>query len=325
MAAHVVLFPGQNQALQRVAQQLQGHPSVTLVASANAALWQVRRLRPDIIVADAQPPDMKAIELMEIATLMVPNARVIFCGPESQELLQFIEGTRAQLIRLGTAVDQQVWQVYTAMGTRPPVAAGQRDARAAAPVGPAIPPVVAAGREPVTEMGRGQPLVQRRDGGAAPVQRGRQAPPSAPEAPATQGWIPRGAATVVDAEQMATVQKLLEGLAAEVAAQSVLLLDTSGMRLAEVGVAPPVLAHLIGPLLATSFSTEAELARLLHDQEPSALHLYEGARYEVFSFNVGYGYILTIIFDKQVAGVKVGSVWVFAKRASRQLQAILEK
>lgn len=117
---------------------------------------------------------------------------------------------------------------------------------------------------------------------------------------------------------------MLTTLATDVGAQAVLLSDMAGMVLLRVGSVANILPEILGPLLATNFSASIELSRQLRDQEPNALYLHEGARYDIYAFNVGYRFILTLIFDKEVGSSKLGSVWVYAKRVTRQLQQMLE-
>lgn len=124
---------------------------------------------------------------------------------------------------------------------------------------------------------------------------------------------------------MAVIRKLLEKLAADISAISVLLSDMSGMRLLEIGAAPQAFGPAVEPLLATAFSTAAQIARQLKEQESRTLFLQEGARYDIYVFNVGQRFILTLIFDKNVNAGKLGTVWIYAKQATRHLQATLEK
>ncbi|GAC1646570.1 MAG: hypothetical protein NVS4B8_18820 [Herpetosiphon sp.] len=130
---------------------------------------------------------------------------------------------------------------------------------------------------------------------------------------------------VIRPPQMTAITSVLEGLAGEVGAQSVVMTDTVGMVLLQVGEVSALMLQVVGPLLATSFSTATELSRQLREQDCNSMYLHEGTRFDIYAFNVGYRFLLTLVFDKQAGPSKLGSVWVYAKRATRQLMTILEK
>lgn len=129
---------------------------------------------------------------------------------------------------------------------------------------------------------------------------------------------------VILPQQLSVLNKLLEILAKEVGAQCVLLSDPAGMVLVQWGALPSVVMEMTGPLLATSFSTANQLARHLQEQDSSAVYIHEGSRYDIYAFNISYRVILILMFDKRVNPGKLGTVWVYAKRAMKQLQQILK-
>jgi predicted regulator of Ras-like GTPase activity (Roadblock/LC7/MglB family) len=96
------------------------------------------------------------------------------------------------------------------------------------------------------------------------------------------------------------------------------------MVLVQWGSLPSVVMEMTGPLLATSFSTAHQLARHLQEQDSSAVYIHEGTRYDIYAFNISYRVILIVMFDKRVNPGKLGTVWVYAKRAMKQLQQILK-
>ncbi len=122
---------------------------------------------------------------------------------------------------------------------------------------------------------------------------------------------------------MAVIQNLLATLAEETKAECILLSDSVGMRLLEVGTPPPAFAPIVEPLLATSFSTAGQLARQLREPEARSLYMHEGVHYDIYAFNVGQRFILTLVFDKKVNPGQIGTVWVYAKRGIRQLETTL--
>lgn len=167
----------------------------------------------------------------------------------------------------------------------------------------------------------GRPPINPLAGDIRPPSRTNAANPQA----AVDPFAPRGGPLIIRPQQTATIRALLTTLATDVGAQAVLLSDTAGMVLLEVGELTNIMTRALGPLLATSFSTATEISRQLREQDSNALYLHEGARYDIYAFNVGYRFILTLIFDKDIGPSKLGSVWVYAKRATRQLQLTLER
>lgn len=109
----------------------------------------------------------------------------------------------------------------------------------------------------------------------------------------------------------------------QLGAQATVLADRWGVPLVEEGRTTLPLPPFL-PLLATSFSTMIDYTRQLHADEGSGLYMHEGNRYDIYIFDVGRQFLLVMIFDKQVASSKLGSVWIYAKRAVRELAEILE-
>ncbi len=502
MGSGIVIVPGKNAALQRIAQQLADFNDVTVLESANALLWRARQQPPDVVLADAGLEDMNGAELIEILPNLAPDSRLILCGARSRELDRAMKDTETQLITTDGTLDQTVWNVYQVLGIAPPAprpaTGGLAAPRPAEPV-KAEPPKVEAPRTP-TERPKAEnmrpaaperprqpaaeaaPIQQRpapareesappardttrieqrpaptraesappardpsrpapnradapparmeqrppptREESAPPARdpsrptstRAESAPPAhnstrieqrpaparaepappardstpegrqriplgqamsmptrplppvtakpaepapapveakpapvaeakpapveakpapplveTPHAPPEQRaapmdpFAPRGGPLIIRPQQTAAIRALMSTLATDVGAQSVLLSDTAGMVLLESGEVPDIMTRALGPLLATSFSTATEISRQLRETESNALYLHEGARYDIYAFNVGYRFILTLIFDKDAGGSKLGSVWVYAKRATRQLEMMLNR
>lgn len=390
MAAGIVIVPGNNAVLQRLAQQLTPFSEVTVLPSANAMLWRARQEPPTVVVADVALDDMTGAEIVEILPNLAPSARLILCGPRNAELDRVVQGTTVEIVTPDANSAQALWAIYKLLGIAPPPPRPatnplnpSRSSDAAAnepePAGSAAPakatdkPSVPAPATPMPRTSQtAAPTKQvvsklAGDGGsrAAPTLRAPSAPSTttasgpkltAPNQPASEAtkqvapqpatsvkaqavprsasggrngaaaeqWQPRGDALVIRPQQNATIQAMLNTLATDVGSQTVLLSDMAGMVLLKVGTVSNILPEMLGPILATNFSASVELSRQLNEQEPNALYLHEGARYDIYAFNVGYRFILTLIFDKEVGPSKLGSVWVYAKRVTRQLQHMLE-
>jgi len=115
----------------------------------------------------------------------------------------------------------------------------------------------------------------------------------------------------------------LEDLSRDVGAQCIFLADMLGQRLVEVGVTKGFDSTTVLSLLAGGFATTSELARYLGSEKAINLNFYEGARYEIYSANVGDNLFLAMLYDRKGKASRVGLVWLYTRRAIEQLLAIL--
>ncbi len=164
---------------------------------------------------------------------------------------------------------------------------------------------------------------------AAPAARA-SAPPPAP-APVEEPQVVEDQAKkkrtsgslVLTAETIAPIRAKLKDLGMQLGAQATVLTDRWGVPLVEEGRTSLPLPPFL-PLLATSFSTMIDYTSQLHTDEGSGLYMHEGNRYDIYIFDVGSQFLLVMIFDKEIAASKLGSVWLYAKRAVRELADELE-
>jgi DNA-binding response OmpR family regulator len=115
----------------------------------------------------------------------------------------------------------------------------------------------------------------------------------------------------------------LDALRYDIGAQCVFLADMQGQLLAQVGQAEGVRSGTLLALLAGGFATSMELARQLGDDEAVDLNFHEGARYEIYSINVGDNLFMAILYDRRVQASRVGIVWLYARRAVEKLLDVL--
>lgn len=190
------------------------------------------------------------------------------------------------------------------------------------------PPPVSARPEPVSRAA--PPQVSARPAAQQRVQPPAQqeAPPPSP-APATSDdtggfkFKKQGGSLVLTAETLAPLVAKLKDLGMQLGAQATILTDRWGVPLVEEGRTSLPLPPFL-PLLATSFSTMIDYTRQLHNDHGSGLYMHEGDRYDIYIFDVGKQFLLMMIFDKAIAASKLGSVWLYAKRAVRELADELE-
>ena len=149
------------------------------------------------------------------------------------------------------------------------------------------------------------------------------APPSADDDWATTKSRKQGGPLVLTTQTLAPLVAKLKDLGMQLGAQATVLTDRWGVPLVQEGQTSLPLPPFL-PLLATSFSTMVDYTRQLHSNTGNGLYMHEGDRYDIYIFDVGKQFLLMMIFDKVVAASKLGSVWLYAKRAVRELAEELE-
>jgi predicted regulator of Ras-like GTPase activity (Roadblock/LC7/MglB family) len=96
----------------------------------------------------------------------------------------------------------------------------------------------------------------------------------------------------------ATMRRLLALLLRESGARFVLLSDSAGMPIVELGDSTPLKSASLGPLLAPVMFTGSEFAHQLGDGGPRSLFLYEGERHNVYVTNVGNVGLLILVVEQ---------------------------
>jgi hypothetical protein len=155
-----------------------------------------------------------------------------------------------------------------------------------------------------------------------PAPEPKPAPPPSPP-PARPAPRRREGPLILTADNLTPIRSRLEALWQDVGAQCILLADRAGMVLTEVGITAGLPTMILLPLLSTSFSTAGQIAQMLREEESASLFMHEGAHYDLYCFDVLQRFMLVIVFDKAASAAKIGSVWVYAKRAIRDIQEVL--
>ncbi len=355
MAYRLVVVPGDSEDLRALLQQLGTDIEVQVFENANDALWEVRNSPPEVVLANVQLPGMSGMDLAEILpNFGVPTKVVLWSGTPNQEAARqsaefgvhrFVNGALPlsdlrQLVRQALRDAEEAAKVAEAQPEPepeppppPPPPPPERprrmhDVPAAPPlterarrlhdVAPAPPPPERARR--MHDVAPAPPPLER-----ARRDRPERAenPPVAhvPEAPKPT-TRPRGA-LVLTVDNLKPIRSRMEALEREVGSLCIILADRAGMVLAEVGSTTGMPMMILLPLLSTSFSTAGQITQMLRETESSALYMHEGSRYDMYCFDVLQRFMLVITFDNNAPGAKIGSVWVYAKRAIRDIQELL--
>jgi len=124
---------------------------------------------------------------------------------------------------------------------------------------------------------------------------------------------------VIHEAEAVRIDRILAGFTAESGASETLLIDRGGQLLATSGTSSSFDTVSIGALAAGAFSSTSAIAGLLGETEFSVL-FHQGERESIHVSTVDDQSILLAIFDDRTT---VGMVRLFAKEASRAIQAVL--
>ena len=391
MAYRLLVVASDNPDLRDLRQHLGDDVTVSLVTSANEALWEVRSAPPHAIVADMVLPDMSGLDMAEILPNFGVSTRVVLVSRANDESARqqaqefgvygFLSGELSpselrdeirEALRQGLVDEQEAAAAEpepepepepappprrvledVPSGTRvvrPPTAEERAEQ---APPRSAAPPLRPAPRRPVQDLGkpyeppdrsrRAAPEPAERSGGLAARARQQMqssppaspapAPPAPPAASAPApapasgeggGFRQRGAGTLVlTSDNLTSVNRILSDLSQSLGAQCALLTDRAGMTMAQHGSTEKLPMMILLPLLSTSFSTAGEVGRQLREQDATTLYIHDGTRYSLYCFDIVGRFLLVIVFDKQIAATKIGSVWVEGRGAIRKLREAL--
>ena len=115
------------------------------------------------------------------------------------------------------------------------------------------------------------------------------------------------------------VQRLRD-LRFEAGAQCIVLADTAGHVLTQIGsveeLEPEVLAAMVSSGSASSF----EVVQNLREERGFNLVYYEGVRFDIYSANVDAGLFIALAFDRRQGSSRIGMVWLYTKRAIQEIQ-----
>jgi len=123
---------------------------------------------------------------------------------------------------------------------------------------------------------------------------------------------------VIYEEQIEKIEKALRRLIKDAQAKCVLLVDKDGHLITRQGFTQSLDTTALAALLAGSFASTREIARLVGEPEFSVL-FHQGKKDHIHITLVGERTILAVIFDDRTT---IGMVRLYAKEASETLEGI---
>ena len=118
------------------------------------------------------------------------------------------------------------------------------------------------------------------------------------------------------------VQRRLQSLLTDTGAVEALLTQPDGRVLYRAGHSERAVSQL-ARLLTRSLVNSFELAEALQSTEPFTIQYQAGESVDVYGANIGRDFFLILLFDARARRGRIGTVWVFAQRAVKELRGLL--
>jgi DNA-binding response OmpR family regulator len=155
------------------------------------------------------------------------------------------------------------------------------------------------------------------------------APPPAPKPAGAEPALPRDA-TLTGATDPAPeaiwrqeIARRTQALLSDTGAVQALLCDRQGRILVRVGAATQQPLERLAQLLARTMTHSFALAAELGSDEPFTIQYQAGERVDLYTANVGRHAFLVLLFDARARRGRIGTVWVFAQRAIKDILDVL--
>lgn len=119
------------------------------------------------------------------------------------------------------------------------------------------------------------------------------------------------------------VSRRLATLRTDTGAARLTLATVAGEVLLRVGSGRSLNFPRLISLMAHNLSNSFQLGRELGGNDPTTIQYHSGEEIDLYIANVGRDYFLAIFFDAQARRGRIGTVWVFAQRAIKDLLKLL--
>ena len=117
------------------------------------------------------------------------------------------------------------------------------------------------------------------------------------------------------------VADTISELASNIRSELVVFCETNGYPVTHLGRAEDLDLSAVSSLAANYFSATAQMAKLLGEKDSFRYLFNEGEDRNIFISNVGFNFILLVIFTSDVA---LGMVRIYTKKAMEALNRLLQ-
>ncbi len=143
--------------------------------------------------------------------------------------------------------------------------------------------------------------------------------PSRAEAPprSSAATAPRSSPVALE------VTRRLQALLSDTGAVQALLANSQGQILFRAGAQGGQPVERLVQLLSRSLADSFKLAAELQSAEPFTIQYQAGEKVDLYTANIGRHYFLILLFDARARRGRIGTVWIFAQRAIKELREML--
>ncbi len=120
-----------------------------------------------------------------------------------------------------------------------------------------------------------------------------------------------------------SVANRLKTLRADTGAARLTLATVSGQILLQIGSGRELNLPKLTSIMARNLDNSFILGQELGGNKPTTIQYHSGTKVDLYIANVGRDYFLSIFFDAQAKRGRIGTIWVFAQRAIKDLLAML--
>lgn len=121
----------------------------------------------------------------------------------------------------------------------------------------------------------------------------------------------------------AIVETRLQILRTDTGASQVALVSKDGQIVCQLGNGDDQELAQLASIAAASMRNGLELAIELESEGPVMIQYQAGERADLYTANVGANYFVMLLFDAPGRRGRIGTIWVFAQRAIRELKELL--
>nr|AUN37620.1 hypothetical protein [uncultured bacterium] len=122
---------------------------------------------------------------------------------------------------------------------------------------------------------------------------------------------------------MKIAERVVDSLLIDVGAMAIVLASRGADVLMERGAVGYLDREQLTNALLPTVRTTIEMGQLVGGAQPTALHFYDGERYDVFVLSVGFHHFMCLVFDGTVGSRQFGAVNRFGRRAAEDLIALV--
>lgn len=125
---------------------------------------------------------------------------------------------------------------------------------------------------------------------------------------------------ILSEETYNSISKVLEELHVNTRAELIVFCESNGYPVLHKGSVDNLDLPIISSLAANNFSATAKMAAMLGEKDTFKFLFHEGEHTNMYLSNVGFNFILMVIFDAEVA---LGIIRIYTKKAIDALTQIL--